>query len=299
MRRIEVGDRLPLVTPLEELEEWASDPHLSLADDTRVVEAEGALVGWGRLWHRPGDARAARVFLLGGVDPAARGRGLGRAIFAWQLARGAALLHAQPPHLRRFLRTQAYDFERSAIALYERHGFTPVRTVEELLRPLDELPAVPAIPGIELRAWEPARRTEALAVYNDGFAGAASTTAMDADAWDHRLASAGVRLDLSWMAWAGDQLIGFALGECFPDDEAVTGRRDGWVRYLATQREHRRRGVGEALLLASCHAFRAAGMTHAILGVDSDNPSGASRLYERAGFRPLQRSVQHQIELAV
>jgi mycothiol synthase len=299
VRRIEVGDGLPLVTPLEELEEWATDPHLSLAADTRVAEEADEIVGYGRLWFRGGDGDIARVFLLGGVDPAARGRGLGRAIFGWQLARAREILSLEPPHRRRHLRTQAYDFERGAIALYERHGLRPIRTVEELLRPLDELPPPVAIAGVEIRPWDPARNAAALAVYNDGFGGTASTTALDDAAWAHHLASAGMRLDLSRMAWAGERLVGIALNECFPDDETVTGRRDGWIRHLATLRDHRGRGVGAALLRDSFVAFRAAGLTHAILGVDSDNPTGASRLYERVGFRPLQRSVQHQLELAV
>jgi ribosomal protein S18 acetylase RimI-like enzyme len=34
-----------------------------------------------------------------------------------------------------------------------------------------------------------------------------------------------------------------------------------------------------------------------MLGVDSDNPSGAYRLYERVGFRRLHRMIQHQREV--
>jgi len=37
--------------------------------------------------------------------------------------------------------------------------------------------------------------------------------------------------------------------------------------------------------------------THASIGVDSENPSGAARLYRNLGFLPCQRVITHQIEL--
>jgi ribosomal protein S18 acetylase RimI-like enzyme len=45
-----------------------------------------------------------------------------------------------------------------------------------------------------------------------------------------------------------------------------------------------RQGLGEALLLHSFLAFRERGLTRATLGVDASSPTGATRLYERAGM---------------
>ena len=46
----------------------------------------------------------------------------------------------------------------------------------------------------------------------------------------------------------------------------------------------RRRGMGEALLLAAAAALKARGNTRVGLRVEAANPSGAQRLYERFGF---------------
>jgi mycothiol synthase len=297
VRRVEIADRIPIVTPPEELDEWRDDPHFSFADDSRVAVSGDHIAGYGRLWHRPSESLHARVFMLGAVDPDHRRRGLGRAIIEWQLARARAILLAGPPQLRAFIRTQAYDFERDAIALYERHGLVPVRYVDELGRPLDELEPVPPVDGVSLVPWDPDRSEELRAVYNEGFSDQWGTTPLDREAWAHRLAAFGMRFDLSWMAVRGGELVALALNGHFPGDEAVTGRRDGWIRSLATRRAERRRGIGSALVLASCHWFRRSGLSHAMLGVDSDNPSGAYRLYERIGFRRLHRSIQHQLEV--
>ena len=51
------------------------------------------------------------------------------------------------------------------------------------------------------------------------------------------------------------------------------------------RRPWRRQGLGEALLLCSFRAFRERGYTRGTLGVDASSPTGATRLYERAGMR--------------
>jgi ribosomal protein S18 acetylase RimI-like enzyme len=58
----------------------------------------------------------------------------------------------------------------------------------------------------------------------------------------------------------------------------------GWVKDLAVHPEHRRRGLGEALLHQAHRAYRGAGVSRVGLKVDGDNPTRALRLYERLGY---------------
>jgi ribosomal protein S18 acetylase RimI-like enzyme len=58
---------------------------------------------------------------------------------------------------------------------------------------------------------------------------------------------------------------------------------EGWIEELAVEREHRRRGVGVAMLTRACAELRLLGMHKAMLSTDS---RGAGRhLYESAGMR--------------
>ena len=59
----------------------------------------------------------------------------------------------------------------------------------------------------------------------------------------------------------------------------------------------RGRGVASTLIAASLHAFAAEGLTHASIGVDSENQSGAARLYRALGFEPVRRTVTHQVQV--
>lgn len=67
-------------------------------------------------------------------------------------------------------------------------------------------------------------------------------------------------------------------------ENALTGRREGWISLLGTRRGYRRRGLGSLMLREGMKYLRLQGMNAVHLGVDSDSPTGAVSLYERAGF---------------
>jgi mycothiol synthase len=296
-RRVEQHDEVPLVTPLEEFVDWLDDPHLDLANDTRVAVVDGAIVGFARVWHRPSGEREERAFVVGGVDPEFRRRGVGTTLMEWLLARAGELLRAAPNDLPRYIRSAAFDFEESAIRLYQRFGMKPVRYHDELLRDLIDLPDLVVPAGVDIIGWDPDRSEEARVAQNAAFADHWGSTPRDREAWEHDLSGFGVRLDLSYLAIADGSVIGVCRNSHYPGDQAVTGRLDGWIDQLSVVRSHRQRGVASALITASLRSFQEAGFTHAALGVDSENPTGAYRVYERLGFRPKHRSVMHQLEL--
>ncbi len=88
-------------------------------------------------------------------------------------------------------------------------------------------------------------------------------------------------------------MVGLNLTAVDAEANAQTGRLDGWVEELGVRRPWRRRGVGYGLLVAGALALRGAGVTAAMLGVDGESLTGANRLYERAGFRPVLESRRY------
>jgi ribosomal protein S18 acetylase RimI-like enzyme len=59
----------------------------------------------------------------------------------------------------------------------------------------------------------------------------------------------------------------------------------------------RKRGLGYALLEQSFNAFLQRGISTVALGVDASNPTGATRLYERAGMRVASEIIRYEKEL--
>lgn len=72
---------------------------------------------------------------------------------------------------------------------------------------------------------------------------------------------------------ASGEMAGFAL--CWTSS---------FVKDIAVAEMHRRKGIGQALLLTAFAALKARGHEQVGLKVELDNPSGAQRLYESLGF---------------
>ena len=63
----------------------------------------------------------------------------------------------------------------------------------------------------------------------------------------------------------------------------------GWVDELAVLAPARGRGIARALLHHSFATFARRGLRRVLLNVDAENPTGATRLYERVGMRVVNR----------
>jgi ribosomal protein S18 acetylase RimI-like enzyme len=81
---------------------------------------------------------------------------------------------------------------------------------------------------------------------------------------------------LTRLAEVDGQIVGVAVNHT-PDGV-------GWVGDLGVLPVHRRRGIGGALLRSSFAALASRGVDRVLLNVDSQNETGATRLYEAVGM---------------
>ena len=68
----------------------------------------------------------------------------------------------------------------------------------------------------------------------------------------------------------------------------------GWIRTLGVRPPWRKRGLGEALLLHSFGEFYKRGTKTIGLGVDAQNPTGATRLYQKVGMVAVSEFVTYE-----
>lgn len=88
---------------------------------------------------------------------------------------------------------------------------------------------------------------------------------------------------LWFVAWSKDEIVGVLVGRI------EHGR--GFVDDLGVLEAQRGRGIGAALLDSSFTAFEDRGLSLARLNVDAANETGAVRLYERVGMKPVRTWV--------
>lgn len=296
-RRWEKFWEVPLVTPIEEIEENLTAPFTDLLLHSQGYWDSDRLIAYGHIWHRPSGEGQERAYLFGRVDPAERGRGIGRELIQWQRDRAFEILSSVDNDLPKFIRADEWDWIEESHRMYRRVGLEPVRYFTEMLKPLQDRIPIEPIPGIEVRPFDRSRTPEVMEVLNESFKDHWGSTMTDLENFEHRIDSYGTILDASYIAVASDQVIGLTINGHYPDDEALLGRRDGWIETLGVLREFRKRGIATALLKASFNAFVDRGFTHAALGVDTANPTDAHSLYSGLGFVPTHRSITSELEI--
>ena len=256
--------------------EWAD---LDLSRDAWLVELDGALAGYAAL-HTAGPPLAD-----GYVHPAFRARGVG--------ARLVDLVETEA-RVRELgvLQNAVLGADEPAQDLLRARGYREARRYYRMVIDLDEQPAPPEWP--ERLAAGPVGdhdRAQFHAALDESFA----------EEWGHE-PSRGIdwtrirehrHPDRSlWLAVKdGEEIAAAAVA-----DEERAGA--GWIAAIGVRKPWRRRGIGHALLLQCFGELYSRGTRRIALGVDSQNPTGATRLYERAGMRVAYSVVFFEKELA-
>jgi ribosomal protein S18 acetylase RimI-like enzyme len=159
-----------------------------------------------------------------------------------------------------------------------------------------EAPAEPVLPdGIEIRPYRhPEDEQPVYDAMQEAFADHWDFHPATIENWrEFNVKTRNFEADLWLVAWDGEEVAGASLN--YPERFGDPGY--GWIGTLGVRRPWRRRGVGEALLRRSFAALHARGLRKVRLGVDAENPTGATRLYERAGMHVLRQSNTWEREL--
>lgn len=265
----------PDTSPDDLREEWAE---LDLDRDAWLFEIDGRLAGYACVFGRSG-----RWSTDGYVHPELRGRGVGSEILRRAEAR-ARELGAED------LRNATLHADEAGRSLFEANGYEYARSFLRMQIRLDGEQPDPELPdGLVLEA---PRGGDVRAMYEateEAFADHWGHTRESFEDWSRRRLD-GADLSLWRVVRDGDEVAAVSIN----DWKRFGG---GWVASLGVRPGWRRRGLGEALLLAAFREFRRRGETLVQLGVDSENPTGAVGLYERVGMQVVWRADVYRKQL--
>lgn len=275
-------DAASVLTPADIQSEWLS---LDLARDTWVVlEPDGALVGY----ELVSDQGFGVIGMDGYVHPQHMGRGIGSALVGLAERRADELIANAPDGARVILHAGVMPEDSSACQMLEERGYTTIRTYWRMRIDMAEPPPAPQWPeGITHRTFQPGRDERAVfKAVEEAFADHWGHVPRVYEEWSARFQRPDFDPSLVWLAFAdpeadrrGTELVGVAFCRQNPDQ--------GWVNTLAVRRPWRRHGLGMALLLQAFGEFYRRGERQVGLGVDAQSLTGATRLYEAAGMRPI------------
>jgi len=273
------------------LEEFTVDwKGVDLTHNARIaVESRGRIVGYATC---SGEGMFSGIDAEGYVHPEREGDGIGTALVRWTEERAKEFVSLAPDGARVAIQNPTNAYNAEAAELITGLGYDLARQFWRMRIELTGAPVVSTPPGDvmlrqvvddadERRVWE-------------------ATEESFADHWGHRVRPFeewakprkrhGHDPNLWWMALDGDEVVGTLVGYVMPGEE-------GWINDVGVRSAWRRRGIAVALLERSFGSFFSRGVTSVALGVDSQNQTGATHLYERAGMSVVRSFAIFEKEL--
>ncbi len=252
------GDATVAVTSQELAREWRT-PDFELEKNAWVVEtADGRIVGYEEF-----NDRHVHAVLMGDgyVHPDYHGLGIGTAMLRALEARARAEMKLAEPDLRVFIRNGMMAGDTVARQMHETEGYRPIRFSWHMEIKLEDAPPVPIWPaGIELCPFVMEQHNYAVfEAHEEAFSDHWGHTPGTFEHWQHNVSG---RDDLDpslwFIAWDGRSAQIAGYSLC----RYRMGH--GWV---------------------------------GTLGVDAQNPTGATRLYKKAGMYVAAEYVIYEKEL--
>ncbi len=274
-------------------------PRFNLSTDTRLVFApDGALVGYAYIRN----VKEPPVDVFGGVaiHPSHDDAGwLWDDLFDWMEAEARRVIAKAPPDARIALVAGTTRDDTVEQRELERHGFRYSRTFHRMAIDFSASVAAPSPPeGLRIRTVLVGQDDEGIVTaYQDAFADhygiLRQPFAVELSDWRRLMQEDDFDPTLWFVAEDNGEIVGFVTGYA----EAPGNPERGLIDDLGVRPGWRRRGLGHSLLLHALHALAGCGASGAVLTVDTENPTGAPALYERAGMHSIQASYTYVEEL--
>jgi len=269
--------------------------HLENCDpqkDMLFAEAEGQVIAYGRIWW---DEQADGIRLynpFGFLHPSWRGKGIGTAIWETGEQRAREIAAGHPKETPKFFQVESFTTEKDRVALLERQGYQPARYETHMKCNLGEpFPEAPLPPGLEVRPVKAEQLHLIFDASNEAFRDHWGARDESEEEYQSQLESPIFRPELWKVAWAGDQVASVVHNFIDKEENEEYQRKRGYTEGICTRRPWRKLGLARCLLVQSMQMFKEMGMTETALSVDSENISGAFRLYEGVGYRKFKQQV--------
>lgn len=271
-------------TEAEMREEWEG---CDLDRDVFLLDLDGRLGAYASIELRD----EGRSIVDGYVHPELLGRGLGSELL--RLTEERACEQPVTPGTRVYIQNATLRGMPGIEELYAAHGYHVERHFWRMLAELEREPEVVVPAGVEIRlARDPEERQLLHEVIEDAFDDHWESRRRPFEEWAKGVFEvSGFDPTLFWVAAVGDEIAGANL--CYWKRNGDWG----WVGSLGVRRSYRRRGIAEALLQAAFREFWRRGERRVALGVDAQSPTGATRLYEKAGMGVFFEALVYEKEL--
>ena len=297
------ADKIERVDTVEDVANgYAHLVHCDPYQDMLFAEMNHEVIAYSRgFWFQ--EENGPRIYnSVGFLVPAWRRKGIGTTMLHWIENRMRSIAESQAALETGFFQNFASSENMGVATMLEQNGYKPIRYVVEMVRPdLENIPDFPLPDGLEVR---PVLPEHYLAIWNadkEAFRdhwGYAEPTEEDYQAW---LGNKTVFHPQLWqIAWDinTNEIAGQVRTFINAAENEKYNRKRGFTEFISVRRPWRKRGLARALIVRSLSLQKEQGMTESALGADSENISGATRVYEDCGFQVTKRHTIYRKPLS-
>ena len=287
----------PQVDPGELRSEWQAPYFCPETDAVVVLSSRGRIIGQAVVRDQEPHVH---LFATADVHPLYRDLGIGTALSQWAEERGRKAARKAPPGVRVVLTQSALSSDAPTMALLRAQGYETAHHEFWMVIELERSPPRAVVPdGIVIRPFsrgsEERSVVQAIQLAFQGHYGYVERPLEDELAdWAHYFDTAPPGTESLWFVAADGQEI---AATCLCHPYLAEDPDMAYVFALGVRPAWRRRGVALALLLHSFHEIYGYGRRRVALSVDAESPTGAARLYEKAGMHIERQSTFFEKEL--
>lgn len=273
---------------------YAGFKNFEAARNVFLVEKDGEVIAYAVCrWYQEANGKCIHRHFQA-VLPEWRGRGIENDL----LVRVQARLYeevSQHPAAENWFEIETAQGQRWLTEILERDGYQAARFFFDMMRPISEnIPEAELPPGIETRPVKPEEMRKIFYGGEEAFADEWSAPVIEEGDFERWLSKDIWKPALWQIAWEGDEFVGMILNHVRENENKQYGYKRGYTENIAVRKPWRRRGIAKALLVRSLKMFREMGFDSTALGVDTENPNDARRLYESVGYKTVRTIIVYR-----
>jgi mycothiol synthase len=270
--------------------------------DMIFAEINDEVVGYARGFWRQQENGPRLYYVVGFLAPAWRRKGIGQTMLRWTEDRMRTIAESHSTVETGMFEAFADAENVGLAAMLEKNGYKPVRYFVQMVREdFENIPDFQLPEGLEVRPVAPEHYRAIWEADIEAFRdhwGYSKPTEEDYQNW---LGNKTIfQPDLWQVAWdvKTNEIAGQVRTFIHAAENEKYNRKRGYTEFISVRRPWRRRGLARALIVRSLRLQKEYGMTESALGADSENLSGATRVYEDCGFHTTKRSTLYRKPMA-
>jgi mycothiol synthase len=269
--------------------------HLERCDpftDMILAEVDGKAVGYGRVTWFQEEQGDYGYIAFGWIKPEWRRKGIGMTILKHNETRLREIAAQHPAKAKKFFQCTFNDQQAGTAAVLKANGYPEIRWAYQMTRPVtDPLPEAPMPAGLEVRPVVEDHIRPIWNAQNEAFSESWGFVPGTEATFQRWITDPNFNPGIWKVAWDGHEVAGMVLNFVDQDANNNSGKKRGWTDPICVRKPWRRLGLARSLLVQSIVMFREMGYDETALGVDTENPNDALRLYEGVGYKTMRKTT--------